>query len=717
MPVRGHNEDFTLAVAIRRYFDVSLYLFIFTGFGTLASTGRLDPATVVIVLVALLFRGYLLARRREAVLSERWTNLLTIACVGFFVADEFVISRTFLTALVHLVIFVMLVRLFSAQKTRDHYFLALLSFGMVLAAAVLTVDSTFLLALGGFVLVGVSTFIFMEMSHAAQKSPVKARDPLVPHAYRKLSFTVAAVAPVLLSLILLGAAAIFFVLPRVSGGYLSAYAGGNDITSGFSDRVELGRIGQIQQSRTVVMHVRIDGDNTGASDLKLRGVTLNNFDGRIWSNTLGKGVIRRGADGHFQLRQPATLPRGRNLHYKVTMEPYVNNVFFLLATPQSIDGDYRALSVDAAGDVFDPDRPIRIYEADSIVRLPSLTTAERQYSSYIPPSLRDYLQVPLALDERVPALAREITKNAETPLGKASAMENYLRSHFSYTLQLPDSLPQDPLANFLFVRRRGHCEYFASAMAVMLRTVGIPSRVVNGFSGGEFNDLTSQYVIRASEAHSWVEAFIPGEGWIEFDPTPAGNGRVQTHWSRLMLYLDAASSFWREWVINYDLGHQVRLTQDASRGSRQMAGRAQSWGRAKYEALLAWAHRTQDRIGKSVVFWGERVLLLFVIALFAFSLPKLIALIRERRITKRPESAPQTAAALWYERLLRHLAHRGWEKKPAQTPDEFVSAIKEDELRNRVANFTERYENARFGNSGEEASRLPELFEEIKHTR
>ncbi|HEV2697960.1 MAG TPA: hypothetical protein VGU90_08205, partial [Terriglobales bacterium] len=116
--------EVTLTAAIRRYFDVGLYLMIFTGFGTLASTGRLDLPTVVLVTGALLYRGYALSRRwRKALLSERWTNLLTIGCVAYFIADEFLISRTFLAATVHLVLFVMLVRLFSAQRDRDHYLL------------------------------------------------------------------------------------------------------------------------------------------------------------------------------------------------------------------------------------------------------------------------------------------------------------------------------------------------------------------------------------------------------------------------------------------------------------------------------------------------------------------------------------------------------------------------------------------------------------------
>lgn len=230
MPRLPQTERLPLTAAIRRYFDVALYLLIFTGFGTLASTGRLDNPTVLVVMAALLFRGYILARRRQVLLSERWTNVLTMVCVGFFIIDEFIVSRGFLESLLHLVLFVMLVRLFSAQSDRDHYFLAVLSFGMVLAAAVLTVDSTFLLALAGFIMVAVATFILMEMMHASQRGQVQGRDPLVRRAYRKLSYSIAVLAPVLLVMIFAVGALIFFILPRVSAGYLSSYASANDLT-------------------------------------------------------------------------------------------------------------------------------------------------------------------------------------------------------------------------------------------------------------------------------------------------------------------------------------------------------------------------------------------------------------------------------------------------------------------------------------------------------
>jgi len=709
--------DFTLAAAIRRYFDVALYLLIFTGFGTLASTGRLDFASVLLVTGALLFRGYILARRRQVLLSDRWTNLLTIGCVAFYVADEFAISKTFLGALVHLVLFVMLIRLFSAQRDRDHYLLAALAFVMVLAAAILTEDSTFLLALAGFILVGIATFVLMEMLHAAQHSPVQAREPSVHHAYRKLSIAIAGIAPVLLLFIFAGAGVIFFLLPRVSAGYMSAATGGNDLSSGFSDRVELGSIGQIQRSKKVVMHVAVDGDSGGAYQFKFRGVTLDRFDGRNWASAREKKAVSRHSDGSFNLQNPENQLKGHVVHYRVAMEPLLSDVFFLLATPSTLKGNYRAVAEDGESDVFDLDteHPVTRYEADSVFHAPR-DRETREAWNYPADISKRFLQLP-GLDPRIQSLAEQVTASVSSPIDKASAVENYLRMHYGYTLQLPDKTPKDPISNFLFERKQGHCEYFASAMAVMLRSIGIPSRLVNGFSGGEFNDLTSEYVIRESDAHSWVEAYIPGQGWMEFDPTPAADARAQTKWGRFLLYIDAMNSFWRDWIVNYDLGHQLQLTQDASSGSRELVSHAQSWSVGKYERTLAWARNVQKRVGPSAVKWVLRACAAFLFLILVANMPRLLAALRKFRLARRPETAPQMAASIWYQRMLKTLARRGWQKSPSQTPDEFAAAIPDETLKQRVSSFTEHYENARFGGSAEEASKLSEIYEEIKQTR
>src|SRR5205807_3244688 len=131
----------------------------------------------------------------------------------------------------------------------------------------------------------VLTFVLMEMRHASSKATVQSRESADTRDYRHMAFALSGAAPVLLVLIVLGAGAIFFVLPRISAGYLSAYSPGRELSTGFSDRVQLGKIGQIQQSTSVVMHIQIDGEQGGNVDLKWRGITLNNFDGFSLSNT------------------------------------------------------------------------------------------------------------------------------------------------------------------------------------------------------------------------------------------------------------------------------------------------------------------------------------------------------------------------------------------------------------------------------------------------
>src|SRR5947207_6702444 len=158
--------------AMQRYFEVALYLLVLTGFGTLASTGGVDLPTMLLAGAAVLFRGYLLATRRTFLIPERWTTVLTVAYAGFYLLDYFFISGGFLNATIHLVIFALVVRLFSARRARDYYFLAVIAFLMVLAAAVLTVGSMFLLTFSGFMMVAVVAVILMEMRHAAANSSV-----------------------------------------------------------------------------------------------------------------------------------------------------------------------------------------------------------------------------------------------------------------------------------------------------------------------------------------------------------------------------------------------------------------------------------------------------------------------------------------------------------------------------------------------------------------
>src|ERR1700675_1542113 len=203
-----------LSQAINKYFDLSMFLLVLTGFGTLASTGILDWPAIILVGTALAVRGYLLAERRRIVFSERWTTPLTIAYFLFYAADYFLLSRTFLAATVHLVMFAVVVRTFSLRRDRDYTTLAILAFLMVLASAVLTVDSVFLLFFAGFILVGVATFILMEMRRSGGAARFQARQSSDTQDPRRLAFSLARVTPALVLMILVGAAAVFFLLPR-----------------------------------------------------------------------------------------------------------------------------------------------------------------------------------------------------------------------------------------------------------------------------------------------------------------------------------------------------------------------------------------------------------------------------------------------------------------------------------------------------------------------
>jgi protein-glutamine gamma-glutamyltransferase len=722
MAFRETSADLTAGSTIERFFEAALYLMVVSGFATLAVTGQLDWLSVLFVTVALLIRGYLLVRRVHFFIPERWTSLLTLAYVLFYLADFALISHTFLSATVHLVMFGMVVKVFSSQRTRDHLMLAILSFAMVLAAAVLTVDSSFLFAFSIFMLMAVTTFVLLEMKASGVRAGTKARDSADPGTEKQLSWSLAGAGPLLLVLILLGTGAIFFVLPRVSAGYLGNYSPSNEIATGFSENVRLGRIGEIQQSSSVVMHVQIDGDTHGAHELKWRGVALSVFDGKVWSNPSEQFVVPRLSDGRYVLNQRdsrwqvlASQMTGDTLHYRVLLEPLGTNIFFLADRPAILGGDYQLITTDSGGAVFnaDRDRNIGLYEGwsnTSRAKADSLRTA----SGPVPPSVAlAYLQLP-RMDPRVGELAQQITAESISDFDRAKAIELYLQRNLGYTLRLSQAIPRDPIAEFLFVRKQGHCEYFASSMAVMLRSLHIPARVVNGFRGGQFNDLTSQYVLRARDAHSWVEAYFPGEGWVSFDPTPASASLLAaSNWGRAQLYLDALASFWREWVVNYDSSHQHALGEDLAAKSRSLLRNLHHTFSAAYARMVKRARSARNRLASSPGRWAAGAAGLVALMLLAVASPSLWRGWKNRGIATHPARAPSRAATIWYVRLLRRLARGGWPKRQSQTPQEFLREVSNIRIQENLERFLHHYERARFGESEEDAEKLPELYEEI----
>src|SRR3984957_17629122 len=373
-----------LGRAIDHYFELALYLLVLTGFATLASTGGLDLASIVLMGIALSIRGFLLAKLRQFVISERWTTPLSIAYFVFFAADYFLLSRSFLPTTVHLALFGVVVRMFSLRRERDHVTLAILAFLMVLASAVLTVDSIFLFSFAAFMMMAVVTFVLMEMRRSVHAAGIHARHSNDPQEHRHLAFSLARMAPALMPMILISGAAVFFLIPRMSAGYMGGYSFGTDLSSGFSDHVQLGRIGQIQQSNAVVMHVQIEGDRVGGFDLHWRGVALANFDGHTWSDPKEQFLLRhqpnnilpipsfqvpnfQGRNIQVPLGNPAlhpngtrTIPNEHVIHYRVLMEPIGTNVFFLAPWARTVSGEYRMLASDSVGAVYEDRKSTRL---------------------------------------------------------------------------------------------------------------------------------------------------------------------------------------------------------------------------------------------------------------------------------------------------------------------------------------------------------------------
>lgn len=705
-----------------RFFQRSLYLLLVVGFTALAGTGKLDFLSLVLGGSALVIRGYhLLKKRRSYRIPERWTNYLTIFYFLFYMLDYFLLSQGFVNATVHMVLFIMVVKIFSVQQDRDLLYLAVLSFLMVLAAAVLTVDTIFLLTFGLFMVIAMATFISMEMRRSEREATVLRVAPQKEHRFhRALSL-----ASVLLAVFTMGGAVIiFFLLPRMdSRGYLRNLGSQSDIATGFSEGINLGGIGRIQQSNAPVMHVQVL-HGVMPADLHWRGMALSNFDGhRWWNHEPDIAMLRSLRDVALDLRQVRVngLPLYSNagpaspnftLIYRVFMEPVGTNVFFLADTPMRINGPYADVAISANGAVTNTDgrKSLDKYDGEADLRDPEVLVRNSDSNQYPAWISTLYLQLP-NLDPRIPELARKITANATNNYARALAIETYLRQNLGYTLELPGEEP-DPLANFLFQRKKGHCEYFASSMAVMLRTLGIPARVVNGFRGGQYNDLNQTWIIRGRDAHSWVEVYFPEYGWVTFDPTPsAPAGSGDDPWSRAGLYMDAARELWREWVINYDFSHQVRLSAELGSRSSYLQTRMRVWSLLKYKRLLLnlKSARGEELSRKKIV---SLVALLLVLAALPF-VPRLWRFSLQMRMARNPQQAPGSAASFWYLRMLKAMERRGIAKTPAQTPAEFASGITDPQIQKDVAAFTEHYERARFAESVEDAEQLPKLYEEL----
>jgi protein-glutamine gamma-glutamyltransferase len=732
--------------AIRRHFEISLFLLLLTGVLTLVSTGKLDLVTILALPSAMLFKGYRWWHRKGPEISNRTATWLTVAYFVFFPFDLWIISRMLaagaqnptlygaLLATIHLMLFATIVRLYSASTTRDYLFLTMMGFTAMLAAAILTVDTVFLAFFFIFLGLAVSTFVALEMWRSAQGTvtrPMESGTGAAHHLHNALSIASIGIAFGALAV----GAIIFLILPRYSGGYMSALNMQSTMITGFSDDVELGEIGEIKKNSLVVMRVTVDGGLTAAHGVRWRGVALSKFDGKRWYNDPHEPTtLTSAADGGwFRLNSQDTpaLKTGKQIHYTVLLEPIGSTALFFANEVESVRGRFSDdagrttfvprhtyLLKDFTGSIFNPYHTYtRIqYEATSVLPLPPIAAVREAGSNY-PDSIRGtYLQLP-ALDPRIPELAKQIAAREPTPYDKARAMESYLRSHFGYTLDLSGPPQSDPLAYFLFQKRAGHCEYFAAAMAVMLRTQGIPARYINGFQTGEYNDVAGDLVVRASDAHSWVEAYFPGFGWLTFDPTPPSEEKPDSVFAQLAHYWDWFQLQWSEWVINYDFVHQITVAQNVGRFSRGWAERIRAefstLRRHATDRMKLWQERVaHSSSGRSEIFVFFGALALAVLILRPEVRRRLAVMWRTRVVPARVMTPH--LATLQYLEMLHILARGGILKTDAQTPMEFAASLPDGTLAAPVVELTSIYQAARYGGQTPDPQHASSLIDRIR---
>ena len=730
-----------------RFFRTSLFFLVLTSVVTLVATGKLDKVTTIAAPALVLYKGLRWWRGKPPELRQKLATRLVVAYLFIFPLDLLIFARTLagdtqnaglyaaLVASVHFLLFVMIVRFYSVSTDRDAVFLSMLAFAGVLVSAVFTVDTSFLIFFLVFLLFAVAVFVALEIRKGADGAIFPESAVGVQREnkfYRALALAVLSLA--------LGAVAIgtvlFFVFPRFSAGYFARSGLGSNLMSGFTDDVELGTIGTIKKDNSVVMRIQT-GTRVQYPMLRWRGIALTTFDGRRWyTNDAGRQVkTPDGSTGWINVSTRADM-EGRpaaQIQFLVLLQPMATEVLFAPTQVFAMRGNFATeeigyseavrrsyLSVDSTGSIFNQSRNMAQIRYEGVSLLPVARPAQARFASttYSPEMRETYLQLPERLDPRIPGLARQITAAANNPFDKAVAMENYLRSNFGYTLNLQGNAGADPLAHFLFVTKAGHCEYFASSMAVMLRTLGIPSREVNGFLPGEYNDIGGDYIVRGSDAHSWVEAYFPGSGWLTFDPTPGGNAESGGMFSRFALYLDWFQLAWNEWIINYDLSHQVELAKNVSQASTDWKRKWQQRFRRLENRCMEYFVTAQRSHGEV----GFLFPLLLLSALVLLQMQWMRRLLRKLSLwweARRPvehRNHPQLAARLYAE-LLRLLEKRGFSRSETQTPREFAACLTlQPGLASAVQEFTDLYLKARFGGAPCDAFRLRALLEQVRIT-
>ena len=482
---------------------------------------------------------------------DRWLpnwamNLLGLAYFPILVLDFTVFYRgQALRPILHLVLFSITVKLFAIRRDRDVWQVFLGVTFIALAAVGTSVHPSiviYLIAFLALTLVILVRFAFFQVlaafghrEHPAAETPIRG-------------FVVIASV-----LIILVSVPLFALLPRVKSPFImgEGIGTGTEIhASGFSDRMSLDVIGRIRGNREVALRARYEGDRPEEAELRFKGATYDLYKDHQWRRQSGDGLLRKGRDGLFALSGKRATE-----YVEIFLQPMRSTALPLPLEAIDLEIEASELRIDDGGAVF-----------SRFPRPGGWRYVAGLGQGFSPPKREPRRQLEPTLDrsglsQRMVDLAREVAGSGNARQ-RAGSIERHLLTGYEYTLDFVGRGGEEPLENFLFDTRAGHCEYFASAMVLMLRAEEIPARLVTGFLGGEYNPLEDYVIVRHGNAHAWVEAWIEDEGWVVFDPTPPsgrpvseppGIGRFFRQVADYMLFR------WDRYVLTFGVEDQVRF--------------------------------------------------------------------------------------------------------------------------------------------------------------
>jgi transglutaminase-like putative cysteine protease len=502
-----------------------------------------------------------------------WNVFLLLAFVGFWI-DLLLLSQELLPAGIHFLVLLLVNKLANLDQRQDVLHLYAISVIILLASAALTTQIWYAPVFFLYLVTGVWTLLLYHLVKEQDEGSAgrsvqcgQGRPASSPTRITvKFFWLTNAVAFSALLLTLL----FFFFIPRIGAGFFQQHHGESLRTTGFTEHVDLGAIGPVKQDPNIVMRIELPelvGDKPRREPLYLRGVAYNRYNGRSWSNSLShRRMLTELPQGTFTHKTPGSKFDGttRGIRQDILLEPLDTAVLFGISTPFSIKGGFLSVQADLMGSLHLPfPSHTRLHYTVYSLQARLESDEERVATAFLYPEfiVQQYLQVP-ALDVQIIDIARRVTRPATSILETVQLIRAHLLTSYRYNLDVPSLQSAHPLEDFLLTRKTGYCEHYATAMVMLLRSVGVPARLVTGFLATEWNEFGNYYTVRQRDAHAWVEVYFPQSGWITMDPTPsASEATSQTWWRSAGSVVDSVRLKWDSLFINYSVNDQFGVVQ------------------------------------------------------------------------------------------------------------------------------------------------------------